>query len=341
MTNEHVTDELLESLREAPREELARDLKRRLDAIEDEEASRAARRTAWARWRPVLAGAGALAVVVLAFSVPAVRASARSFLEMFRIQRFATVRVDTERLQKLQNHNIDLKSLVSQHVEVLEDPGEPRQVADVAAAEEETGMRVAQPTVLPHGSTLSTVHVGGAGHVRATVDVAQIEQLAQAMEMPDLQIPVGLDGAQVEMKTSPAVVLDYVRGRDRFVLFQSRSPQIGLPEGVKVQELGRIGLQLAGFSAEEARLFASKVDWRTTLLVPVPAFGADYRDVTVGGAPGLLVVSNGRGGPGGGHPHRRGPGWHAVLLWAKGDDVFALTGPGRGIELLEMANSVG
>lgn len=45
----------------------------------------------WARLRPALAGGLALAAIAIAFTLPAVRAAAREFLDLFRVQRFAAV----------------------------------------------------------------------------------------------------------------------------------------------------------------------------------------------------------------------------------------------------------
>jgi hypothetical protein len=163
--------------------------------------------------------------------------------------------------------------------------------------------------------------------------------LATALDVADLDIPHELNGASVAIKTSAAVMLRYTRGKDEFRLFQAKSPEIDLPDGVDLPRLGAIGLQLAGMSPEEAQLFASKMDWRTTLLVPVPAMGGDFRDVAVGDAQGLLVTVRPPRSPQG-EGLRPGSRWHSVLLWSSGDRVFALQGPGRGVELLEMANAI-
>ena len=84
-------------------------------------------------------------------------------------------------------------------------------------------------------------------------------------------MPEGLDGAVVSVRMSPAIFALYKRGQDEFRFAQARAPEITLPEGLDLPRLGALGLQLAGLSAEEARLFARTIDWRSTVLVPVPA----------------------------------------------------------------------
>jgi hypothetical protein len=340
-----MTDRFLSDLRESPRPAFAEALKQRLDAIEREQAERAAGRPLRLRLRPVFAGVAALAAVAVALSVPTVRASARSLLEIFRVKRFAAVPVDMSRLRRLHDQQLDLRTLISDNLQVLQDPGAPLVVADVAEAAGKVGFEVAQPAQLPQDYALSEVRVTGKGSFKATLDMDRLEQLASALGVTDIAFPHELNGASVAIQTSPSVILRYTRGKDEFRLFQALSPEVALPEGIDIRQLGAIGLQLAGMSAEEAQLFASKVDWRTTLLVPVPAMGGDFRDVAVGDAQGLLVTVR---------PPRRESGdaqrpmtarGRSVLLWSKGERIFALQGPdgrpGAGIELLEMANEIG
>jgi hypothetical protein len=133
----------------------------------------------------------------------------------------------------------------------------------------------------------------------------------------------------------------YHRGQDEFALLQARSPEVNLPEGVDLARLGTLGLRMAGMSPEEARLFARSIDWRSTVLVPIPMEGGTFREVEVRGRKGLLVTSHQpskAATEGGGHGGSR---WHSVLLWAEGNEVFAVHGPGQGVEVLEMAQSIG
>jgi hypothetical protein len=124
-----------------------------------------------------------------------------------------------------------------------------------------------------------------------------------------------------------------------YVLVQARAPEIELPEGVDLATLGRLGLRVAGLSAEEALSFSRQIDWRSTLLVPVPMNGASYREVDVRGRTGLLVAAQAPARPAPDGSPRRGT-WHAVLMWSEGGDVYALHGPGNGLSLLEMAQTL-
>src|SRR5881394_3635259 len=52
-------------------------------------------------WRPLVAAAAGLAVLVALFAFPAVRAGAQAMLDMFRVRNFVAVSFDPTRLEKL------------------------------------------------------------------------------------------------------------------------------------------------------------------------------------------------------------------------------------------------
>ncbi len=327
-----MNDEFLSRLREEPRHEFATTLRERLRVIEGAPHEPAARR----RWPALAAAAGALTIVAALSVSPALRAATQGFLDLFRVKRFAVVPFDPERLARLRDGQLDLKALFGGQVEVLTDPGVPTPVADVQAASETAGFTARVPAA-PRGFAAPEVRVGGAGALRVTVDVARLEALLAGLDMR-ADVPRELDGARVTINTSPAVFLRYRRGTEQIDFTQARSPEIELPSGVDLARLGAVALEVAGLSPEEARTFAASIDWRTTLLVPVPAQQATYRQVDVRGHQGLLVTAVRRAATAGDEPRRRAR--HSVLLWVEHEQVCALTGPGNGVDLVEMALSL-
>jgi hypothetical protein len=331
-----VSDQFLHGLQEEPRPEFAERLAARLREIEagDAEAPKAP-----SRLRSALAGALAVAAVAVAFSLPAVRAAAREFLDLFRIQRVAAVPVDLDRLSRLQQGGIDLKDLVGSQIEVIDPAVAPQPVESADLAGSLAGVVVRQPSALPPGTSLAGISVGHPGAFRVRLDVARIRALAEALGVQDAEIRDSWEGAVAEVHAPPVVALRYQRSDGDFVLMESRGPEIALPEGVDLAELGAVGLQMAGMSASEARTFARNLDWRSTLLLPIPAQGGSFREVEVQGRKGVLVTSR--------EARREADGtvkqgrWQSVLLWADEDRVYALGGPGHGVEILEMAESIG
>jgi len=329
-----VNDDFLSGLREDPRPEFADRLWRRLEAVRTEEAARPRPRL---RPWPLLTGAALAGLVVALFGLAPVRAAARGFLDYFRIKKFAAIPVDPERLSRLRDGKLDLKTLVGEQVEVLQPASDPAVVESAEAASGLTGLTLRRPLSPPRGATLFEVRVGSPGAFRLTLDAGKIEELARAFGAQDIEVPNEWDGARIEVTASPVVAMVYRRGADDFVFLQARSPAVSIPDGVDVAQLGQIGLQMAGMSKEEAAIFARTIDWRSTLLVPVPLEGSSFREVEVRGARGLLVTSHRPPQPGsGGHG-----GWRSVVLGSEGDIVYGIEGRGNGVEILAMAQSVG
>jgi hypothetical protein len=291
-----------------------------------------------------------VAALALAFSLEPVRAAARGFLDLFRVKRFAAVPVDPQRLERLAKAGLDFKSLVADQVQVIVAPEKPEVVASPEAGAVEAGIVAGLPTVLPRRTELVEAAVGRPGRFRVQIDTAKLEALALAAGADEIEIPAWWNGLAVDVEAPPVLVTRYARtvdvgeGRpprdDAFLLFQSAIPQVDLPEGFDLAILGRLGLRVAGMSAEEALSFSRAIDWRATLLVPVPVQGGTFREVEVSGRRGLLVTVQPPPRTSPDAPARRA---QALLLWSTDEEVFALQGPAMrdgGVEILEMAQSI-
>lgn len=285
-------------------------------------------------WR--MAGAVTFAVLLAAaaFTVPSVRVSAQSFLDIFRVRNFTAVSVDPRRFEQLENGTVDLQRLISERVEVLRAPGEPREVASAGEAASAVGFAVRSPAYL---ATLEPagIRVKDEGLARLTADVSILEELLRVLDIRDARVPANLDGAVIQVRMPPSVQMRFER-EGRIVNFvQSESPDVRLPPAVDLEDLGAIALRITGMSRTEAERLARTIDWHTTLLVPVPASARSFRKVHVHGQPGLLIeAAEGTADiPSG----RRGG---AVVMWAEDGMVYALGGTLHESDLLEMAESV-
>jgi hypothetical protein len=344
-----MSDDFLSRLREEPRPEFKDRLEARLHDIEASERERRQAPGPYRRIMPALAGVALVASLALAFSLEPVRAGAREFLDLFRVKRFAAVPVDPARLERLAKGGLDFKSLVADQIETVVAPQEPEAVGSPEAGAVVAGITVRQPSVLPHQAELAETSVARLGSFRVRVDTAKLEALALAAGADEIEIPAWWNGVTIDVEVPPVLALRYARpvaagdtppARDAsYVLMQSTIPQVDLPEGFDLATLGRLGLRVSGMSAEEALTFSRAIDWRTTLLVPVLVQGGTFREVDVAGEKGLLVSYVPPVRPATDPPARR-PRQQSLLLWSTADRAFAITGPGGGMELLEMAQSI-
>ena len=322
-------DDFLNKFRKEPRPAFAKSLYERIDKPMN---SNPISRKGFISWKTALAGVAALMVVVMVAS-PAARAAAQDFLNLFRVKRFAAVTVDPERMKQLQNGQVGIEQLLSASAEVLKKPAEPLKVDGLQAASQAVGFAVRVPATVPDGMHLQDIIVQGEGSVRFTADVERIQSLLQTLGINDVQLPPQLDRQVVTISKPPVVMVKYAGDRE-IMFLQSRNPQIELPAGVNLAQLGEIALRVAGMTPQEAQQFASKIDWSSTLLVPVPANATNFREVEVRGVTGMLISTNEtavRGKP--------LPQIGTVLLWAEGDMVYAISGA-QSTTLVEMANSI-
>ncbi len=343
-----MSDDFLSHLREEPRPEFTEGLDRRLREIALRQADRSRAPGTLRRLAPALAGGAVLLLAAFAFTLGPVRAAAREFLDLFRVKRFAAVPVDPARIERLARGGLDIRSLVADQVQTVVAPEKPHAVASPEAGALEAGITLAQPTSLPPGFELVEASVAPPASFRVQVDAGKLEALAQAAGADEIEIPAFWNGATIDVGVPALLALRYARPADAgatpppgggIVLLQSASPHVELPQGFDLPTLGRLGLRVAGLSAEEAMRFSNAIDWRSTLLVPVPIQGGTYREVEVAGRTGLLVTYLPPARPGSDRPGRPSRP-HTSIFWSASGKAFALTGPGSGMDLLEMAQSL-
>jgi len=314
-----------------PRAEFAKRLSERLDQIDfQQQAARrplrpAARITAWA--------AGVL-LAVGAFAVPSVRAGAQAFLDLFRVVNFAPVAVNPEQMKEVvSKQQLDLPKLLGEQVQILKEPTPPQSFTSISAAGAAAGLRVRTPAWLPVGVEQQRIDVGGESAASVTVSAEKINQLLEAFDFTDLSVPDSVDGQVATMRMPPVVHIGYGSEKTHVSLMQARQPEVSFPAGTDLALLAEVALRVMGIERAEAHRFAQNVDWRTTLIVPVPVNVARFRQVDIQGHPGLLIENARESGKV--DVPRRGQ-----ILWSSGDTVFALAGNLPSSQLFEIAQSV-
>jgi hypothetical protein len=290
--------------------------------------------------RPALRAAAcatAVLMVVGAFALPSVRAAAAAFLDLFRVVNFAPVAVSPERVKDLaaRSQGLNLQGLLGDSVQVLKESGPPQQVADAAAAGAAAGIRVRMPAWLPAGMAPERFDVAGENAMRVTVNAQNLNGILDAVGINDLRIPPEADGQSVTLSVPPVVSVAFSGQRgSKVVLLQARQPAAAFPAGADLTTFAEIGLRILGLERGEAHRFAQNVDWRTTLLVPVPMNAAGFKQVDVQGNQGVLIEMNGQPGGNGPRPPR------AQVMWSSGGSLFVLMGNVSSQELFVMAQSV-
>jgi hypothetical protein len=323
-----MNDDFLYTLRDSPDAAFAERLRDRLRQQPVES-------TGLRAWpvRRVFAGGVIIAAITVLFSLPAVRTSAQSFLAMFREVNFVAIPVDN-RVIGITGQQLDLTRLLSERVQVIQEPGLPVSVLSVDAAAQSAGFAVLQPSWLPQATTLTQIQVQGPRVVRVTADADRLREILHTLGIRDLDVPQEIDGQVGMIRTSSVVRLGYEwHGRQAASLYQTPTPNVSMPAGLDLPRLGEIVLRILGLPRVEAHRFAQAIDWHSTVLVPVPPNASSFRQVDIGGHQGVSIETIVQSGDG---LRVR----NTLLFWSDNGRVFAMEGLIQPFDLLQMAKSL-
>ncbi|MDZ4718784.1 MAG: zf-HC2 domain-containing protein, partial [Roseiflexaceae bacterium] len=201
------------------------------------------------RWAAPLV-ALVFAVALLAF--PPVRAAADQLLQVLRVQTVVFVPITQERMEQLKNLNFDDKTLFLAEPKVINQPGEPQEVATADAASALVGFPVEQPANLPSTPTQTVFHVNGRTIAEFQINVASARELLKLTGVDDVTLPDALGAQPINVDMAPAVLTTYSGDGYTLQLIQGRAPQVNLPEGVDLRQLGRAALRVLGMAPEQA-----------------------------------------------------------------------------------------
>ena len=288
------------------------------------------------KFRPVMATGLIVAFFAIVLTVPSIRAAAVDFLGLFRVQQIEVVEFNPANLPTTMEDGFrNMDQILADELKV-EESGDPIPAADAAEASDLAGFDVILPTDLKGELTVQPATTAS-----FTIDLALWQTLLEEMGRTDIVLPAEIDGQTVTLYADRSVT--FVAGnctlpqdkyeelpfaeRDCTVFLQTPSPSVDAPPTMPIDELGQAALRFLGMSAEDAASFSEKVDWTTTLIIPVPT-GSDYQEVSVQGVTGTIFFS------------RYSEGGSYNLMWVKDGIVYALSGAGDVATALEIANSL-
>ena len=258
------------------------------------------------RWS--MAGLALIALLAISFAFPQVRAIAVDFLGLFRVEQVTVIPFNQTNLRNYTNSaGPRIEQMLSDSTQ-FEEIGERKQVDTAAEASELAGLQVRLPSELGNPRSLS---VEPGGKASFSVDLPRVRTLLAEMGREDIALPDDLDNTTIVAKLPRSVAaqygdceLNYDQARqeghdpDDFnrywnlgckILVQMPSPTVSAPPGLDIDQIGVAFLQLLGLSAEEAETFSQRIDWASTLVLPIPA-NASSEEVMVDGVKGILVT---------------------------------------------------
>jgi hypothetical protein len=291
------------------------------------------------RRRQLLLRAASIAAVFISvtmlFAVPGVRAATQQLLELFRVKNFVAVPAGEQRLKGVLDA-IDLPKLVGENVIQVSPRAETQWFSTIEEASRAAGFPIAIPQSSGATYALTETRMLGAETWQFTADTRPLERLMNVFNIEDLPVPSGLQGETLTFTIPQHVRLTYQSSAGRIEIVQAPVPMFKLPPDLNLTALNEIALRILGMNPSEAHTFAQAIDWRTTLLVPIPTGVNSFQQVTVQGNRGLAVQKERREITGGKLTLSR----ESMILWTDDQFVHVVHGNFDVGELLVMARSM-
>jgi hypothetical protein len=297
------------------------------------------------RWRPLWIGAVAATILLCSLAFPFGRGLAQRFLGTLRVEKVQPVRLDFSALDGNRPLQEMLRQMISDKVVVTADE-KPQPASTAADASQLAGFSA---HVLGARTDSPKFIVGGQHAFHMTIDRTRLQDIFDQAGRADLLLPATLDGANVSVNVPRSIMVEYgdcpeAHPTDSaqtapaqahsgawancLALEEVPSPLVNMPSDLNFQQLAEIGFQLAGMSATQARNLGQTIDWKSTLVLPIPRSASSYSQVTVNGVQGTLIEGSGRRGP------------DYVLVWVKNGIIYGLVGHGDSSNAVALANSL-
>lgn len=273
--------------------------------------------------RSFWAALGVIAVLAVALSITPVRAWASSLLNLFRVQQITVISFDPQAAREghdnLSGREDVIQQVFKDNLEIVEQ-GEVQTLSSAADAAQAAGFTPR----LPVQDESAQYFVKPGMQANFTIDQPTLQALIEAADV-DVQIPESMNGKVVNLEVPTSLVTIYGGcpvgdGPDSLrtgctALIQMPSPSVNAPEGLDVPKMGEAMLQFLGYSADEASRLSARIDWTTTLILPIPqGEGIVYQDVTADGVPATFLTQEDK--------------QDYVLVWVKDGILYALQGTG-------------
>lgn len=300
---------------------------------------------------PACGGAAIAALVIIMAAFAPARSLGQRVLAMLRVEKVTVVPVDFN-VSPGPDTQALIRQVISSDITVTLSPGKPQSVASATQASALAGFQV---RVSPNGPGAPQIGVVGEQAYSMTLDQNRLQSILDSFGRSDLQLPATINGQMIAVHIPKLALIRYgncawkrsgspdandqqpmqqptpASGAGCIMMVEAPSPIVSVPPDLNVNQLFQIALEAAGMSAEQAQAFCQTVDWKSTLVVPIPSRASSYVQEQVDGVQGDLIVG----------PSRNGRPAEFELIWVKNGIIYSIHGFGDSNQALALAGSLG
>jgi anti-sigma factor RsiW len=283
---------------------------------------------------PAWGGVATVALIIVLVTFAPAQSWTQRVLAMLRVERVTIVPLDLK-FDKNSDTQALVRKVISNDVTVTLSAGKPQFVPDASRATQMAGFPVRTLGGMEEAPKIGVV---GEQSYIMKLDQSRLQAIIDSLGKSDVQVPKSVDGQEIAVHVPKSVFLRYgncpekhagkkpgaqdpgpATGSAGCIMFaEVPSPIVSVPPELNVEQLLQVALQAGGMSPEEARTFSSKVDWKSTLVVPIPRRASSYSEEPVDGVTGKLIMSKGF------HGHSQ----EYTLIWVKDGIVYSIHGSG-------------
>jgi anti-sigma factor RsiW len=281
--------------------------------------------------RPIWTVLAVIALLAMVFTLTPARAWASDFLGLFRVEKVQVIAFNQDAVEETQTrmevHQEAFERIFQEDMQVTE-----HQVPETVVSTEEAAGIIGFTPRLPADMSGAELRIQPGFDAIFTIDQPKLQELIDVMGA-EFTLPEAANGQVVTMNVPDALTANADCSEDPDMVYrclsliQLRSPVVDAPDGMPVEEIGAAMFTFLGMPEDEAREMSQRIDWTTTLVIPVPSDGAvQVKDVNVDGVTGSLFLQ----------PIRNG----FVLVWVKDGILYGLSGTGGEMDALQIAGSI-
>jgi len=286
------------------------------------------------------------ALVIFLVTFAPARSWTQRVLMMLRVEKVTVVPVDLN-VNPSRDTRALVQQVISNDVTVTLSAGKPQSVTEASQASQLAGFPVRTFTNLRETPQIGVV--GEQGYIMK-LDQGRLQAILNSLGQTNLEIPASVNGQTIAVHIPKSAFLrygncpDYRAGSKAgaqnqntpssatgcIMLSEVPSPIVSVPPDLNVSQLFEIALQAAGMTPQQAQNFCATVDWKSTLVVPIPRQASSYLEEQVDGVQGNLIM---------GRSYRGRPPEY-TLIWVKNEIIYSIHGYGQPDQALALADAL-
>lgn len=237
------------------------------------------------KYKKIVAAACAAVVLATSIAVPPVRSAIASTLSIFRVENVKGINISLTDLQEIQKKiaanqsEIDMEKLGKISVK-----GGDRSTITIEEAKKLQGLQVQFPA--DYSSVKPSISLTEASSIDFTLNVDNINQALKMFQSKKL-FPKAVDGKTIRASFPPMVTLNYNNDKNSFSINQVKSPEITVPEGVNVDEIYEILVDLPLLPQNLQKQLKGIKDWKNTVYIPVVE--DKMQEIDINGSKGYIA----------------------------------------------------